>query len=877
MATQTPRLTGRNRRFRRVLLSLGAIVGLVAASLAAVPRASAATGKVDLRVLVIAAGAADQDPALEIMTRTLDSVGVPYDVLNSATTTLATSSLYVSSGYGKYNGVVLTISDLFQPGGGSGFTLAEWQLLHSYEREFGVRESVMSGWPTTDPNLDLDYGMDGASIGSVAGGAATWTAAVTGNKTVFEYVNTAQPLDMPGGFAFEATPRAGSTNPAVTPLLVDQANGKALVSQLTYTDGRQVLLSTISNTWFFTHSYVLAYEFLNFATKGLFIGSRQVYLSVHTDDLFIDDELWDPVTNTPTAGIYRMSPADVTATINAQNALRAAHPLASGFTTEFAYNGYGAGNGTRIIPNETYNPVGDAELRSQSCLLIICTDTSTRNYGGATTATLERNLLADRSHFLVKFDNQLALAGPDIATATLNLTASGSFLSGGRAARVCRVTQDWTEGTGTGSGAQSTAVSWRNRTGTTAWTTAGATFDTTNCVAFTLRYNGATSVNIMPILDQWQTGKPDYGVVVMFTGTSGSTVRVNTKENSTGKPSLVLGWPVTAADPLTTAIVANKANLRFINHTYATRQMDRICPEEPNPQPVLCDVTSYRTAYNEIARNRTVWTALGLPNYTENLQFLLTDSHAGIHDRRSTEEDPTDDVPYPAGKNNNLFQALQDLGGKYIASDSSRPGQNAEGYAPGFNVMISPRYPAAVWVNSSTPAQETDQYNWIFHDRFVAAGQDPCTNPAAICTTRTYQQILDAEAQITLLHMLTYKQWPHYMHQINLRAYDGTHSLEYDWANAVLSLYDKYMKLPVNTLPAYQLAQIEERGVKAKASGVKGTLDVTTGQVTIVATTAAPVAVTGLAGGTLYGGQYQLTVNATTTPTAYASNDGSTV
>jgi hypothetical protein len=272
-----------------------------------------------------------------------------------------------------------------------------------------------------------------------------------------------------------------------------------------------------------------------------------------------------------------------------------------------------------------------------------------------------------------------------------------------------------------------------------------------------------------------------------------------------------------------------------------------------------------------------VWQALGLPNFTENLQYLLTDSHAGLHDRRSTEEDPTDDIPYPQGKNNNLFQALQDLGGKYIASDSSRPGQDQEAYAPGFNVFTSPRYPAAIWVNSSTPAQETDQYNWIFHDRFVAAGQDPCTNPAAICQTRTYQQIMDAEAQITLLHMLTYKRWPHYMHQINLRAYDGTHSIQFDWANSVMSLYDKYMKLPVKTLPGYQIGQLEEASAKAKAANVRGTLNVATGQVTLVANSAVSASVTGLAGGTVYGGQYQLQANVSATPATFTVNDGSTI
>mgnify|MGYP002682781098 CR=1 FL=1 len=93
-------------------------------------------------------------------------------------------------------------------------------------------------------------------------------------------------------------------------------------------------------------SYVLAYEFINFATNGLFIGSRQSYLSVHTDDLFIEDELWNPATNMPYPDqSYRMTPADVATTVTNQNAFRADHPLASGYVTQFPFNGYGAGDG----------------------------------------------------------------------------------------------------------------------------------------------------------------------------------------------------------------------------------------------------------------------------------------------------------------------------------------------------------------------------------------------------------------------------------------------------------------------------------------------------------------------------------------------------
>src|SRR5206468_2876235 len=133
------------------------------------------------------------------------------------------------------------------------------------------RESVISGFPTTNPSLGLDYGMSDISAGSNF--TAVWVPPAGGNE-FFEYVNTQHPLQITD-FAFHgqptrvytAEPRNDATGPDAQPLLVlAQDHSKTLVSVLHYPDGREVLLSTISNAWFLIHSQVLAYEFLNFAT-----------------------------------------------------------------------------------------------------------------------------------------------------------------------------------------------------------------------------------------------------------------------------------------------------------------------------------------------------------------------------------------------------------------------------------------------------------------------------------------------------------------------------------------------------------------------------------------------------------------------------------
>src|SRR4029453_2311108 len=112
------------------------------------------------------------------------------------------------------------------------------------------------------------------------------------------------------------------SGPQVTPLLVDDASPThALVSKLVYPDGRQVLLSTVGNAWYRLHSNVLAYQFLDFATKGLFVGGRFVSLFTHTDDMFLADDLWDPATkSTNFNNSYRLTPQDLDNVVAQQNA-----------------------------------------------------------------------------------------------------------------------------------------------------------------------------------------------------------------------------------------------------------------------------------------------------------------------------------------------------------------------------------------------------------------------------------------------------------------------------------------------------------------------------------------------------------------------------
>jgi hypothetical protein len=975
----------------------------------------AADKTLDLKVLVISTGNASVDPGLDLMDDLLNEVGVPYDVLDSSTDVLTPGRLSAGD-HGFYNGVILTNSELFLPdGSGSGFNFLEWDVLHAFERDFGVRESVLSGFPATNPGLGLDYGMTDIIAGNDFQGV--WMPPAGGTE-IFEYVNEANPLPITD-FAFAGRPfvvyagepRETGVGPHVQPLLNWQDDlSKTFVSHLRYDDGREVLLSTISNAWFLIHSQVLAYEFLNFATKGVFIGSREVYLESHVDDLFLENELWDPAANTTDMSrSFRMDAAAVQNTRASVDALRAEHPSAGQFTVDFAFNGSGAVPTFRARPDALLGSVADTFLRqndpnenfgtrtegevrtrtgdSKRTLLRfdvsglvgstaekatltlftdgsdeisakICAVTSSWDEGrgsyntnatwtnrktgirwtaaggdhnasscipfrlrneryvsvditpivagwlagapnnglivigttyGYGEVSLREDSTSKRPSLAVKFAPEL-VDDPDATTDTDFRPVADTFLRQQEAisnfgtrtkgevrlrsgenkrtlmrfnlagvtgpaqsatltlwsegydqpyAKICRVTSSWDEG----SGSLLSGATWLTRRSLTPWSASGGDFDASSCVGLRLRHQRYVSVDVTPIVNSWLSGSSaNNGLVIM--GTSSGFATVGLREETTSKRPLLRVSSGANLDELTTAVVQNKDAFRFINHTYTHQDMD-----------AGAGIADYEFSRSEILQNRDTWTRLGLPAKAENDPVLITGEHSGLRDRRGN-EDPIDDVDYPAGINTQLMQAAQDAGVRYLASDASHLTQAVEALVPGFNILLLPRYPTAVFYNATTPGENTDEYNYIFHERFLEAGQDPCTIPGAICAPRTYEQILAAEADTTLRHMLSYKAWPHFFHQSNLRNYDGTGStLLFDWLDAVLDRYERLMVLPVRSLPYYEIGKRTEQRLAARSAGVRGTINLTTNVVTLLSDNPATASVTGVAGGQLYGGQ----------------------
>ena len=336
-----------NRPLASVVAAWAAILALMF-TLLSPQQANAETPKsIDLKLLVISADGTE--PVLGGMRAVLDQIGVPYDVLIATTMPFDAASLSDGAGAGRYQGIILTSGNLgYQTSNGdyvSALSAAQWQALWDYEAAFKVRQATLYTYPGGLPDnygLNLHSGVDTT--------ASPVQAKLTqAGKGVFSYLNPATTIKVTNAWTYLATP-ASSTNPVS---LLQTQEGFAIASIYNYPNGRSNLTITADGNQNLIHSLALGYGIVNWVTKGVFMGERRVYLNAQPDDVLIEDDMWDPVRNSPDGPTFRMSGTDLTRLVDWQTLARKRHPTASGLLIEMPFNGVGASG---IYPNDTLTP-----------------------------------------------------------------------------------------------------------------------------------------------------------------------------------------------------------------------------------------------------------------------------------------------------------------------------------------------------------------------------------------------------------------------------------------------------------------------------------------------------------------------------------------
>ncbi|MFB7832551.1 hypothetical protein [Streptomyces sp. NPDC056056] len=221
------------------------------------------------------------------------------------------------------------------------------------------------------------------------------------------------------------------------------------------------------------------------------------------------------------------------------------------------------------------------------------------------------------------------------------------------------------------------------------------------------------------------------------------------------------------SDPLTDRLVADRAQYRWINHTYTHPFLG--CVQDNTVVPWQC---AKDTRGNTLWVSRAELSAQIRDNHnwavrkgiSVDRSELVTGEHSGL---RTLPQQPVD--------NPNLAGALADNGVKWTGSDNSRePQQRAVGTASGAAKTV-PRHPMNVYYNVGTAAEMADEYNWIYTSR-ADGGSGICeSNPASTClpaplptATGYADHIVPQEARTALSHVLGNDPRPHYVHQSNL-------------------------------------------------------------------------------------------------------------
>jgi hypothetical protein len=234
---------------------------------------------VELRTLVLTASG--DEPAVLALLDEMDRCGVPVRCLRFASGDRLTWDVLVDSdGIGRYQGIVVATDDLLAPGRSVGDDLDVARLLAEYEALYGVRRVVAYGYPS-------------AALGFCAPFRSTTMDGIVGEVTtegrrVFNELVGPVPFD-PHAYGYLASPAPDTEFHT----LVTGPDGSALVGVHVRADGREQMVMTFDANPQMLHALLLAPGVVRWLTRGVFLGHRRNYFSIHVDDVFSWNDRWD--------------------------------------------------------------------------------------------------------------------------------------------------------------------------------------------------------------------------------------------------------------------------------------------------------------------------------------------------------------------------------------------------------------------------------------------------------------------------------------------------------------------------------------------------------------------------------------------------------
>ena len=210
-------------------------------------------------------------------------------------------------------------------------------------------------------------------------------------------------------------------------------------------------------------------------------------------------------------------------------------------------------------------------------------------------------------------------------------------------------------------------------------------------------------------------------------------------------------------DPLTAALLKNKAAFRWVNHTWTHAFLSCRAYNTPDdPTSGCADWPSTEEIRDEIVRNINYSAARNLPGFNE--ATLITGEHSGLDNPNLPEAMKGITATGPTGETWTVDITS-------IAADNSRqPNQYVIGTA-----RTIPRHPSNVYYNVSTRDTLVSEYNTLYV-KPENGGKCVAVPDVTTCreTPATYEEIMSNEAATMLRNMISNDPRPGYSHQSNL-------------------------------------------------------------------------------------------------------------
>lgn len=278
-----------------------------------------------------------------------------------------------------------------------------------------------------------------------------------------------------------------------------------------------------------------------------------------------------------------------------------------------------------------------------------------------------------------------------------------------------------------------------------------------------------------------------------------------------------------------------KGEFWWVNHTWTHAYMDW------NPPHVAPD---HDTIMDEIQLNDQLSLEFGFGD-NDSRRSLVTGDISGLGWYSPGGPDSGPKVDHGLGESNPyLLSALVASGHRYLASNMSTHSHEPDCWACGMvhplnaGVFLVPRWPTNLFASVTTPASVVQAYNMIYGP----GGSNPIEEIEA---PLTYEQILDIDTDIALVHLLSGSPYPHYFHIANLHEYTPGRSTLFDWTEALFEKYAGFVHEPILSYRNDDFGDYVHARTEYLESGVAGVWDRSTGQMTITAANGGPVFLTG--------------------------------